>query len=280
MESQYPAVLPGSVLPPASTGAAFGHHAVRVASVLAWPALFLVLLVAAWAFMAHRLDTPLVPGAGEVGLELVRVIGDGEFLRQMGITIQRVLLGFALAFAAALAAGIAMGRSRAFDRFMEPAILIGLTVPGLVWALLCVIWFGISLLTSTVAVALSIAPALVLNVAQGVKAVNADLVEMSAVFQLSFWARLRFLWLPTLAPFLLSAIRLGLSLAWKVIVLVEVFGMSSGVGYQLNSEFSSQNVAGVLAWTIGFAGVMALIEYGLIGALERHASRWRRVATL
>ena len=66
--------------------------------------------------------------------------------------------------------------------------------------------------------------------------------------------------LPSLVPFLVSGARLGFSLAWKVIVLVELFGLSDGVGYQLNSEFSSQNVAGVLAWTLVFWVVMALIE--------------------
>ena len=252
----------------------------HVAWAVALPILFLVVLAAAWQVMATTLKNPLIPDVAEIGHELGVIFGDGSFFVQMGITIKRVALGFLLAFALALIAGIAMGRSKRMRQFMEPAILIGLTVPGLVWALLCVIWFGISLSSSTVAVALSITPALTLNVAQGVKAVNADLVEMSGVFQLSAWARLRFLWLPTLYPFLLSGVRLGLSLAWKVIVLVEVFGLSSGVGYQLNVQFSSQNVASVLAWTIGFAGVMALLEYGLIGTLEKRASRWRRVASV
>lgn len=252
----------------------------HIAWAIALPILFLVLLAVAWQIMASTLKNPLIPSVAEVGHELGVIVGDGSFFVQMGITIKRVAFGFVLAFVLALIAGIAIGRSQRIRQFMEPAILIGLTVPGLVWALLCVIWFGISLSSSTVAVALSITPALILNMAQGVKSVNAYLVEMSGVFQLSAWARLRFLWLPTLYPFLLSGVRLGLSLAWKVIVLVEVFGLSSGVGYQLNVQFSSQNVASVLAWTIGFAAVMALIEYGVIGTLEKRASRWRRVASI
>jgi NitT/TauT family transport system permease protein len=81
-----------------------------------------------------------------------------------------------------------------------------------------------------------------------------------------------------MAPFLLSGLRMGLSLAWKIIVLVEIFGMSSGVGYELNQEFSSQNVAGVLAWTILFGAVIGIIEYGIIQGIERSVTRWRRVA--
>ncbi len=90
--------------------------------------------------------------------------------------------------------------------------------------------------------------------------------------------RLRKLWLPALAPFLLSGARLGLSLAWKVIVLVEMFGMSSGVGYQLNQAFSTQDVSLVLAWTLLFAAAMAVLEYGLLRTIERRVTRWRRAA--
>ncbi|MEV4606892.1 hypothetical protein MRBLMR1_001863 [Neorhizobium sp. LMR1-1-1.1] len=48
----------------------------------------------------------------------------------------------------------------------------------------------------------------------------------------------------------------------------------------MNTEYSAMNVAGVLAWTIGFAGVMALLEYGVIGGIERYVTRWRWVATV
>ncbi len=244
----------------------------------ALPAAFLLLLAVGWEIMARSMRNPLIPDVAEIGGALERILLDGAFFRQMSVTLQRVMLGFAVAFAASLAIGFGMGRSRRFNQFAEPAVLIGLTVPGLVWALLCVIWFGISLATSTLAVVLSILPPLTLNVAQGVKSVSADLQEISAIYRLSFRARLRFLWLPTLAPFLLSGTRIGLSMAWKVIVLVEIFGLSSGVGYRLNAEFSAMNVAGMLAWTIAFAVVMAFLEYGVIGSLERRSQRWRRVA--
>jgi NitT/TauT family transport system permease protein len=252
----------------------------ELATGIVMPLLFVVLLVAGWEAMARTMANPLIPDIAEIGRETAKIFASGKFLQELGVTLRRVALGFSAAFLVSLTVGIAMGRSCLFNGFAEPAILVGLTVPGLVWALLCVIWFGISLTTSTVAVALSIAPPLTLSIAQGVRTVSADLLEISAAYQLSLWARLRFLWLPTLCPFLLAGVRIGLSMAWKVIVLVEVFGLSSGVGYQLNIEFSSQNVAGVLAWTVGFALVMAILEYGFIGGLERRVTRWRRVATV
>jgi predicted TIM-barrel fold metal-dependent hydrolase len=131
-----------------------------------------------------------------------------------------------------------------------------------------------------VAIALGIGPVMVLHVLQGMKAVDSEIVEMAHVFRLSTRDKLVHIWIPSLIPHLIGGARVGLSLGWKVIVLVELFGLSNGVGYQLNSEFSSQNVAGVLAWTIVFWAVMVVIEYGVLQSLERASSKWRRVSDL
>lgn len=262
-----------------ATAAPVGHANHRqLWQTLAARGAFLVLLTLAWEIMARVSGHPLLPGVSEVYGEVVRILEGGLFLPQMAMTISRVWWGFLLAFTLSLAAGVALHRSPVGLAFVEPGVLIGLTVPGLVWALLCVIWFGVSAIGPVIGVALGVAPALFLNIVQGLKSVNPDLVEMSRVLGFTARERVTKLWLPTLVPFLLSGARLGLSLAWKVIVLVEVFGMSSGVGYQLNNEFSSQNVAGVLAWTLCFALVMAILEYGLIAGLERRLTRWRRSA--
>lgn len=236
----------------------------------------LLLMLVLWQSMADWLADPLVPGLPEIFHELQAIVASGKLLQNMAATLHRVLIGFVLAFLIAFALALGVGRRPAVASFFEPALIIGLTVPGLVWAILCIIWFGISMIGSAVAVAISITPAIALNLIQGVRAIGPDLLEMSAMLGLPPAARLRYLWLPGLLPVILSGGRLALSLAWKVIVLVEMFGLSSGIGFQLNSEFRAQNVAGVIAWTLSFALVMGLLEYGVLGPAERHLLRWRR----
>jgi NitT/TauT family transport system permease protein len=244
------------------------------------PLCFLVAVAIAWELMAHSMHSVLVPGLSVIVQEIKRIaLTEGAFT-QIGLTLERIVLGSSLAFLISIVVGIAAGRNRLLETFLRPGIVLGLTIPGLVWALLCVIWFGVNWKSPVVALALGVAPALIVNVIQGVRAVDYSLIEMTHVFRIGKLARIRHLWLPAMAPFLLSGIRLGFSLAWKIIVLVEIFGMSSGVGYQLNQEFSSQNVAGVLAWTIIFGAVMGAIEYGLIQTVERRITRWRRVASV
>jgi NitT/TauT family transport system permease protein len=245
---------------------------------IAPPLLFCVLLAGGWELMAVANPSPLLPRLAEINSALVGIVKSGDALRQIGITMGRIAAGFVAAFVIAIAIGLVSARSRIVERFFAPAMILGLTVPGLVWALLCVIWFGLSLQTSVFAIALGIAPALALSVTHGLHAIDAHLVEAAHIYRLSRLAKLRYLWLPAITPFLLSGARLGFSLAWKVVVLVEIFGLSSGVGYRLNSAFSAQNVADVLAWTIAFALMMAVIEYGAMQLIERRLTRWKRTA--
>ncbi|MFD5892736.1 ABC transporter permease [Streptomyces sp. NPDC060366] len=241
---------------------------------------FFVVLIGGWQVLALRDDSPLMPQVPVIWQALTSAVADPVFYESLGVTMLRVSLGFLLAFAVAVVVGIAMGRVEFVRRFFEPAVLIGLTVPGLVWALLCVMWFGISLTNPVVAVALSAAPALTLSIYQGTLAMDGDLREMAYVYRFPARYKLRYLWLPALRPALLSGARLGLSLSWKVIVLVEMFGMSSGIGYQLNNQFAAQDVAAVLSWTLLFALVMGVLEYGVLQGLERRLNRWRKVTAV
>ncbi|MFZ2177639.1 MAG: ABC transporter permease [Rhodococcus sp. (in: high G+C Gram-positive bacteria)] len=259
-----------------STPSQLGPRLRRILSVIGPPALLVVLFIAGWELMASRLDSPLVPALSEIGGELVDFAESGKLWLQLQVTLIRVLLGFALAFVVAVILGIAMGRNEFIRRFFEPLVVLGLVTPGLVKALLCVIWFGTGLINPIIAVALAAVPPLIISITQGVTSVDSDLHEMAYIYKLNAWTRFTRLWIPALAPALFAGGRLGIALAWKVIVLIEIFGLASGVGYQLNLEFSQHNVAGVLAWTAAFAIVMTAIEYGIFQTLEKRASRWRR----
>jgi NitT/TauT family transport system permease protein len=250
------------------------------AAALVPPALFLVLLALGWQVMARIVNIQLVPGLGPVWTEIRGLVASGQFFDQLKFTMERILIGFAIVMVVATTLGIAMGRNTFVRRFFEPAVLVGLTIPSLVWAFLCIIWFGIGLANPVLAVVLSASPKLIVNVSQGMRSIDADLVEMSHVFRFSRRDRIRYVWIRALEPYLLSGARLAIAQCWHVVVLVEIFGLSNGVGYWLNLSFDNHDVAGVMAWSFLFGVVMAVIEYGIFRTLERRVTRWRKVATV
>lgn len=237
-----------------------------------------VLLAASWEAMALWLHSPLVPDLSAILREFVVICESGKAFREIWVTFYRMGLGFLLAVVMAFPIGIAAAVSRTAERFFEPGIILGLTVPGLVWALLCVIWFGVSIASPIIAVALGVLPSMVITVQQGVRSLSSDIVEMTRVFKLKRITVLRRIWIPLLYSSTITGARVGFSIAWKVIVLVEIFGMSNGVGYQLNSQFSLQSVEGVIAWTLAFWMAMMAVEYLIFQPIEKSANHWKKSA--
>jgi len=90
-----------------------------------------------------------------------------------------------------------------------------------------------------------------------------------------FWTRIRHVLLPQLAPFFAAATRSGLSLVWKIVLVVELLGRSNGVGFEIGIAFQLFNVTLLLAYALPFVGLMLAIETFLVQPVERHVSRWR-----
>ena len=143
------------------------------------------------------------------------------------------------------------------------------------WALISVMLFGINEMASYFAVAVTIFPMLVINIWAGVKALDKELMDMSHVFRFSPWMKISEVIIPQLVPNIFAATRYGLGLAWKVVVVVEMFGTSNGVGYQVMKAYQVFNMEGVIAWTLTFVGAMIVIEYGIINLLEVRLTAWR-----
>jgi NitT/TauT family transport system permease protein len=135
--------------------------------------------------------------------------------------------------------------------------------------------FQISDLAAVFATAGVLIPILSQDFSQAAKNLDPHLSELASVFNIRPFARLRYIVLPQLLPAIFAVARYGLSLSWKVVIIAEVFGLSNGVGYQINYNYGLLRIDGVFAWTLVFAFIMFLIEYGLLYPLERYAFRWR-----
>ena len=239
----------------------------RVAGVLA--------LVFVWWVLSLIFPPTLVPKPLETFAEVATIITTGDFFYEMGASLRRVLVGFGIAMVVAIPLGIVMGTLRSLESFFEPPVILGLTMPGLIWALLMIMFFGLTETSAYAAVAITICPMLAISIWQGTKSIEKDLIDMSTAFHASPWSKVMDVIIPQLISHILAAIRYGLGLAWKVVVVVEMFGFSNGVGYQVVRGFNIFSMKAVLAWAITFLVVMIVIEFGIIGWLERTVTAWR-----
>src|SRR5262249_14919617 len=187
----------------------------------------------------------------------------------------RVAVAFIIAMALGSVIGLIMGRSRPADRLGDPWLIVLLNLPALVIIVLAYIWAGLSEAAAIVAVALNKLPIAIVTVREGARSLDRGLDEMAAVFGMSRWVQLRHVVLPQLAPYFAAATRSGLSLVWKIVLIVELLGRPNGVGFEIGAAFQLFDVTRILAYALVFVAVMLAIETLLVQPLERHVARWR-----
>jgi NitT/TauT family transport system permease protein len=236
----------------------------------------LTALIAIWAIAAALLQSRLLPGPLAIGADVLADIRSGELPFQMACTLGRVAGSFAIAMVLGTIAGYAMGRSKAVDRYADPWLVVLLNMPALVIIIFAYIWIGLNETAAILAVAVNKLPNVVVVIREGARALDPELDEVAKAYQFAWLSRLRHIVVPQLAPYLAASSRSGLSIVWKIVLVVELIGRPNGVGFVLGSAFSLFDMARILSYAICFIALMLLIESLVVQPLERRANRWRR----
>jgi NitT/TauT family transport system permease protein len=228
-----------------------------------------------WQMVAMQAHSRVLPTPLAVFGVLQSEIRSGELLFHLGKTMGRVAISFCLAMLLGVALGILMGRSRRWDRALDSLLILGLNTPALVTTILCYIWFGLSESAAILAVVINKIPMVAINLREGARAVDPNLLEVAQVYRLGRTERFFKVYLPQLYPYLFSSARNGLALIWKIVLVVELLGRSDGVGFQIGSFFHFFDITSILAYTLAFSAVIFLLEALLLRPLENRLNRWR-----
>ena len=232
--------------------------------------------IAVWWAGAHLAASPgLLPAPGRVAAFAWHACVSGALPTAFAATLVRVTIAFALAMIGGGVLGYLAGGSMRVNAWIDPWVVITLNLPVLVVVVLAYVWVGLNETAAILAVVIAKAPTVVVTVREGARALDPGLAEMARAFRVPLRRRLRFVVLPQMLPYLAAAGRSGLSITWKIVLLVELLGRPSGVGYELNLFFQDFNVTGILAYGLAFAGLMLLVEAALLQPLERRATAWR-----
>jgi NitT/TauT family transport system permease protein len=230
-----------------------------------------------WQVLSMVFVHRLFPSPVTVAVELWDLATAGRLLDDLGRTLTRATIAFIAAMLLGTAIGIALGRVHWADRVFSGWLLVGLNLPAIVVAIVLYIWLGLTEVALILAVVINKVPLVITTVREGVRSFAHEYDELGAVFRMPALRRLRLIFVPQLAPFLLAAARTGLSLIWKIVLVFEVLGSDGGVGYRVSIMFQFFDITGILAYTTAFILVVLAFEYVLLRPLERRVLRWRPV---
>lgn len=232
-------------------------------------------MLAAWAVLAMIVDDRTLPAPWAVAARIAQESVNGDLVGHVAATLFRTLASFGIALVAGAALGMLMGRWKTADDYLDALLLAGLNLPALVVIILCYIWFGLSEAALIAAIVINKAPLVAAIVREGARSTDEDLLAVGRAFCLSPLRRFTRIYLPQLAPQLAAAARTGFSLTWKIVLVAELLGRPDGVGFQLRRFFNYFDIAGLLAYSVAFGGVVIAIDRALLQTAERRFNRWR-----
>ncbi|MDR7127138.1 ABC transporter permease [Pseudotabrizicola sp. 4114] len=229
-----------------------------------------------WALSWAKGDPRILPAPSEVLTVIWAEAQSGRLWQHLSATLVRVGLAFALAMLFGTVLGVMLGRMPRADRWLDPWVTIFLNLPALVVIVLCYLWIGLNEVAAIAAVTINKTAMVLATMREGARTLRPEMAEMALVFRMPWVARLRHIVAPQLAPFLATSARLGLAIIWKIVLVVEFLGRSTGVGFQIHLKFQMFEIPAVLAYALSFVAVMLAIDALVIHPLEQRANRWRQ----
>jgi NitT/TauT family transport system permease protein len=226
-------------------------------------------LLAIWQVGALMLDTDSFPTALQALRAIPSILGDKESLINIGASLRRMAIGFAIGVGVSIPLGLMMGRSRAVAAFFNPLLMIIYPVPKAALMPIIMLWLGVGDLSKTLVIFLGVSLPVIYHSFQGAKAVEEKMLWSGAAMGLSALQRMIRIVLPSALPEILTGCRTGLVLALITMITSEMIARQSGAGNILFNALDMGEYDTVFAMII-IVGVMGI---GLDAAFEAMRSR-------
>ncbi|WP_178945328.1 MULTISPECIES: ABC transporter permease [Micrococcaceae] len=225
------------------------------------------LLSSTGVFSPIQLPTP--SAVVDAGVELVQ---RHELWQHVGISTQRVILGFLIGSALGLVIGALIGLSHWTNVLAGPTVGAVRAVPSLAWVPLMLLWVGVGENSKVILVAIGAFFPVYTTVAGSLKHVDRQLIEAARSFGITGLRLFTTVQLPAVMPSVVSGLRLALAQAWLFLVAAELVGASMGLGFLLTDSQSNGRTDRLILAIILLA-ILGKITDALVGIFERWTQR-------
>lgn len=232
-----------------------------------------VLWALVWQIAAYLIDNQIfLPSPRETGESLKRLLVSAEFYQSIGVSLGNIVKGFLLGVLAGCVLATVAAWSDFFETFVSLPIRIIKATPVASFTVLALFWMDSSELSVLISFFM-VVPVIYSNVLTGIRETDPELKEMASVFQIRRFDRLRFLYVPSVLPYLCSAVSVAIGLAWKSGVAAEVIGIvKDSIGNHLYQAKIYMEMPELFAWTVVTVLISVASEKGvlwLVGRLEK-----------
>ena len=218
-----------------------------------------------WWFIAKDIPDFILPEPLEVLRALFQLAVNLESFQHIAISMFRVTVALIFAAIVSITLAILSRTNYVFTIIIESNILIVLnSFPSIGWAILGVIWFSISDITVIFVEIMIIIPFCLINCIQGFRQVDKEIKEMGISFSRNRILTFFKIDLPLALPFIIAGIRISYGIAWKIAIVAELFGASSGLGWLLQQAQNNADSEKVLAICFLIVLLFSAIDFLLL----------------
>lgn len=235
----------------------------------------IVLLISWWAVTAAGVFTPVqLPSPSAVFDATVGLVQRGDLWSHIGISVQRVLLGFGIGAVLGMACGAVLGLSRWADALLTPSLGAVRAVPSLAWVPLLILWMQIGEDSKVTLIAIGAFFPVFTTLYAGLQHVDPHLVEAGRAFGYKGFRLFKTIQLPAVVPSIFSGLRLALAQAWLFLVAAELIASSMGLGFLLTDSQNNGRTDRLILAIILLA-ILGKLTDTLLGLAEKRAiARW------
>jgi NitT/TauT family transport system permease protein len=236
---------------------------------------FFVIFVAFWAWMTlgGYVNRVFLADPWSMLKDGWRLLVEDNFAFDIGVTMWRVFGGFILAAVIAVPLGIAMGAWKPVEALLEPFVSFARYLPASAFIPLLILWAGVGELEKLLVIFFGSVFQLILIIAVSVGNTRRDLVEAAYTLGSTNNGIVKRVIVPANAPEIAETLRLVLGWAWTYVIVAELIGSSSGIGYMIiNSQ--SRLATGQIIFGIIVIGLIGLVSDMAFKALNRWLFPW------
>jgi NitT/TauT family transport system permease protein len=219
----------------------------------------LALLVAAWWAVVAATQSAIFPTPWQVALGTLELVRDGTLWEHIGASLLRVGGGFFLAVVFAIPLGLWMGSVKGAFTTLNPVIQILRPISPIAWIPIAILWFGVGNASPIYLIFISSVFPMVVQTTAGVHTIERRYLRAAQNFGGSRYTLFRRVVIPAVLPQIIVGMRIGLGVAWLVVVAAEMIALRSGLGYLIIDSRNAGN-----RYDLVIAGMVII---GLIGLL-------------
>jgi len=236
----------------------------------------IALIVGAWWAIVIMTHSVVFPTPWQVVTGTAELIRDGTLWQHIGASLFRVGTGFGLAVIVAVPLGLWMGWVKGAYLTLNPLFQMLRPISPIAWIPIAILWFGVGDMSPIFLIFISSVFPMVVQTVAGVHTIEKRYLRAAANFGVSRATLFRQVVIPAVLPQIIVGMRIGLGVAWLVVVAAEMIALRSGLGYLIIDSRNAGNRYDLVVAGMIIIGLIGLLLDGLMRLLEGlKVVRWR-----